>query len=170
MTLAYGGLNLYNGLEAKSVVWANLSIYFQAGISPFIFLILCGFKRYIRPNDKFIKVNQMLKVFSCEEAALEVQMSLCVSVCVSVCPSSSWNSTCEHRNVQGKDIIIKRNVQGKDIKSEMNVQGIEITCKRNVQGTTMSSQGNVQRMDITSEGNIHIGNRINMWEECTGDG
>lgn len=56
MALAYGGLDLFNGLEAKSVVWANLSIYFQAGVSPFIFLLLCGFKRYQdeeNPNKNF---------------------------------------------------------------------------------------------------------------------
>ena len=74
MTLAYGGQTLYNELEARSLVWANLSIYFQAGISPFIFLILCGFKRYwINARIKSSVFNKFSQI-NCSRYAFQTEI------------------------------------------------------------------------------------------------
>ena len=68
MSQAYGGLKLYNELDPKSVFWANLSVYLQAGISPFIFLVLCAIKRYIRSSSRSIilQIPHLVMLFKLE--------------------------------------------------------------------------------------------------------
>ena len=61
--------------------------------------------------------NKIL-VFSCEETALEVQMSLCLSVTKLKFTFHVCDITCD------------RNVTGTNITSEMNVQGMDITYSK----------------------------------------
>ena len=60
-------------------------------------------------------------IFGCEEAALEVQMSLCVSI---------------HQ-------FTKLKFRGMDITSERNEMGTDTTSKRYAQGTDITSERNV---------------------------
>ena len=80
--------------------------------------------------------------FSCEEAALEVRMSLCLSVCLSVY-QVKLNPV--NRGLYREQTLQVRVMQwGRAV----DVQWTDITCKINVQGTDSCFKTEITMMDI----------------------
>ena len=99
-------------------------------------------------NGKFVTSST---IFSCEEAALEVHMSLCVSVCLfTKLKFNLWIEECNVEECTGTDITSERNVQWTDITCETNVIGTNTTSEGKYRGQKAVCKIQITLMDITS--------------------